>query len=466
MTETTQKPGTDRPTANGTHAARHRAGAPLYVDVLGPLRLRREGEPDVLDLGPPQRRALLLRLLIADACPLSVRRLCHDLWDGEPPAAAASSVQAHISRLRTTLNPSGPSPDAAVLRREATGYVLRMPVEHRDSTLFTAATNRARAHFDAGRTRQALREAEAALSLWRGEPYYDAQGRRYAQGEAYRMTELRSQAQELRARALYEEGDHPRAVAAAEEIVAREPLRESSWVVLLYALYASGRAAEALGRFETVRRTLADEIGADPGPELRRAHEDILRHEVRGTGRSGPSPWASGAVRLRRVPRPTTGPAQEAADAGGDGPAGHGGVREAAHRPALGTAPGPRAPARPTEELCRLLNAVAATTGAGDDDGTRFLNELCRRSPEALARALMTAAVSVQEAGGTEVSGGHGAAQHGTVIALRPVADAPLATVVPLHGYRRHRAEARSGMTTGTPSPRRRRVGTERVQPS
>ncbi|MCL7429393.1 AfsR/SARP family transcriptional regulator [Streptomyces sp. YS415] len=458
MTETTQMPGTDRLAAARAHSPG--PGAPLCVDVLGPLRLRRAGEADVIDLGPPQRRALLLRLLLADACPVSVRRLCHDLWDGEPPVAAASSVQAHISRLRSTLNSSGAGPDAAVLRREATGYVLRMPVEHRDSTLFTAATDRARDHFAAGRTRQALREVEAGLALWRGEPYYDALGRRFAQGEVYRMTELRSFAQELRARALYEEGDHLRAVTAAEEIVAREPLRESSWVVLLHALYASGRAAEALGRFEAVRRTLADEIGADPGPELRRAYEDILRHDVSGTDGSGTAPSASGSGRLRTVTLPAAAPAAPAAN----------GTRTAHH---------PFGAARPTEELSRLLDAVAATTGTGDGDGTRFLNELCRRSPKALAHALMTVAGYPQEPGvaaaraGSEVSEGDGAVRHGTVTLLRPVTGAPLAMVVPLHGYRRHRAEAQSRMATGTASPRqlhgqarRRRTGTERVQPT
>ncbi|MFI9769619.1 BTAD domain-containing putative transcriptional regulator [Streptomyces sp. NPDC052415] len=426
MSETVQMLGTYRPTAHERPAAPHGTAAALRVDVLGPLRLRWAGRADVIDLGPPQRRALLLRLLVADACPVSVERLCEDLWEGAPPAAAASSVQAHISRLRSTLNSSRSGPGATVLTREATGYVLRLPVERRDSTLFAATTDRARGYFTAGRTRQALREVEDALALWRGEPFYDAQGRRFAQGESYRMWELCSHAEELRARVLYAEGDYARAVAAAADVVGRDPLRESSWAVLLHALYASGRAAEALRRFETVRRTLADEVGMDPGPELRRAHESILRHEVFGAPGPAPTPSASASVRLR-------------------------------------TAPGPGAGTHLTDDLRGLLDTVAARAGTGGD-GTYFLNVLGRRSPTALAHALLTAAASAAEAG-EEATGmaGADAIRHGTVVPLRAAAGSPLAAVVSLHSYRWHRADAQGRMATGTPARRQRGRSRRRV---
>ncbi|MFE6358566.1 BTAD domain-containing putative transcriptional regulator [Streptomyces sp. NPDC057806] len=465
MSETVQMLGTYRPTAHERQAAPHGTGAALRVDVLGPLRLRWEGGADVIDLGPPQRRALLLRLLVADACPVSVERLCDDLWEGAPPAAAASSVQAHISRLRSTLNASRPGPGATMLTREATGYVLRLPAEGRDSTLFAATTDRARGYFTAGRTRQALREVEAALALWRGEPFYDAQGRRFAQGESYRMRELRSHAEELRARVLYAEGDYARAVAAAEDVVGRDPLRESSWAVLLHALYASGRAAEALRRFETVRRTLPDEVGMDPGPELRRAHESILRHEVLGAPGPAPTASASAPVRLRTAPGPAAVPARDS----GHRPAGHSHPHEHVRRPVRAAIPRTGAGTHLTDDLRGLLDTVAAKAGMGGD-GTHFLNVLGRRSPTALAHALLTAAASAPEASeeaaeaaGADSPGRADAVRHGTVVPLRAAAGAPLAAVVSLHGYRWHRADAQSRMATGTPARRQRGRSRRRV---
>jgi hypothetical protein len=135
---------TYRPTARETHAARPGAGAALRVDVLGPLRVRWEGGADAIDLGPPQRRALLLRLLVADACPVSVERLCDDLLEGAPPAAAASSVQAHTSSRRPRTGLVDISSPAAIGKR----CVRWMPRRHcgagnRSTTPKAAASPRA-----------------------------------------------------------------------------------------------------------------------------------------------------------------------------------------------------------------------------------------------------------------------------------------------------------------------------------
>ncbi|KAF4406598.1 MULTISPECIES: AfsR/SARP family transcriptional regulator [Streptomyces] len=256
-----------------------------YFRSLGPLEVVGTGGP--IGLGPPQRQALLLRLLSEDCRPVSVERLCEDLWDGNPPSSAVSSVHAHISRLRSALGTprergagrGEAAPSAELLASTSAGYTLRVPPDRRDTYLFERAAERAHRLAACGRPGPARRTAEEALGLWRGQPYAEARGLLFARQASDRLEGLRRSVQDLRARLFLDEGRADRAVAAAEELTGRDPLRETSWVTLLRSLHAAGRTAEALQRYETVRRMLADTLGADPGPELRRTHLALLRQD-------------------------------------------------------------------------------------------------------------------------------------------------------------------------------------------
>ncbi|GGO93267.1 BTAD domain-containing putative transcriptional regulator [Wenjunlia tyrosinilytica] len=252
-------------------------------DVLGPLRVH--GPAGSVALGPPQRRVLLLRLLAEHCRPVSVDRLCEDLWDGRPPSAARSCVHAHISRIRSALAADPGACDGVLahtpaLTHTSAGYTLHVEREQRDTALFEGTAQRAKALAAEGNWTRARTEAEGALALWRGRPYSDAEERSFARGEARRLSELRWATQELLAGLLLEEGAVIRSIAVAEEMVARDPLREVSWAVLLRGLYLAGRPAEALRRFETVRRLLAEDLGTEPGPALRQVHMAILRHDT------------------------------------------------------------------------------------------------------------------------------------------------------------------------------------------
>ncbi|MGI5197929.1 BREX system ATP-binding domain-containing protein [Streptomyces sp. CA-288835] len=234
-----------------------------------------------LDLGPPQRRVLLLRLLLEAGRPVGSERLREDLWEGRPPSSAMSSVHAHISKLRSVLDDgSRPGRSSRILVSTSAGYALAVSPEARDTVEFERAAGQGSRLEGQGRWARARRVAENALQLWRGHPYAEARGLSFARGESDRLIELHWSVQELRARMLLAEGQPREAVVAADGLVSRDPLRETSWVILLRALYAAGRGAEALRRYETVRRTLAEALGTDPGPELRRIHLAILRHEV------------------------------------------------------------------------------------------------------------------------------------------------------------------------------------------
>ncbi|MGW6456087.1 AfsR/SARP family transcriptional regulator, partial [Streptomyces sp. NPDC055078] len=142
-----------------------RDGSSLRYATLGPVTVLRGDTP--IDLGPRQRRILLTRLLIEDGHPVSLAALCRDLWEGDQPKAAVSSVRAHISRLRSVLDP-GRQGHSELLVSGPVGYALRVPREARDTAVFERSVTGAHAalrqvHLD--RARQLL---DRALRLWRG----------------------------------------------------------------------------------------------------------------------------------------------------------------------------------------------------------------------------------------------------------------------------------------------------------
>ncbi|PJE95367.1 AfsR/SARP family transcriptional regulator [Streptomyces carminius] len=285
--------------------------AELEFDLLGPLVVRQAGT--AVDLGPPKRRALLIRLLLEDGRAVSLDRLSEDVWEGRPPSSAISSLQVHISRLRTVLEPRRRRRDRAeVLITEPTGYALHVPAESRDTVRFERAVARSRELLAGQRVREARREAERALAMWRGAALADAAHLLFAVREAARLEEIRLEALELHAAVLVHDGELRQAVAAAEELTARHPLRESGWSLLMHALYRSGRQAQALERYEELRRHLAGELGLEPGPELRAIQRAILHHDVPALART----------LGHRVPPPARGPAPPAAgrSAGPDDP--------------------------------------------------------------------------------------------------------------------------------------------------
>ncbi|MCS0638376.1 winged helix-turn-helix domain-containing protein [Streptomyces sp. LP05-1] len=251
---------------------------PLEFGLLGPL-VARSGD-EVLDIGPPKRRVLLIRLLLERGHAIPLESLCDDLWPGRPPRGAVSSVHAHISRLRDALEPQrARRGKAGVLVREPMGYALRVPPEAQDAVGFERALGRARRLLGEGRVGAARQEIDTALGLWRGAALADAVDHPFAAQEITRLEEARLLGRELRVTILVHEGNLEEAVLSAEELTARNPLREVTWELLMHALYLSGRPAEALQRYAKLRGLLSEELGMDPGPRLRRLQTAILRQD-------------------------------------------------------------------------------------------------------------------------------------------------------------------------------------------
>jgi predicted ATPase/DNA-binding SARP family transcriptional activator len=246
----------------------------MRFGILGPTQVRR-GDGREVAVGGPRLRALLALLLVDAGRVVPAERLIEGLYGGNPPGDASNALQSQVSRLRQLLRDED-RPGSPVELHPA-GYRLAVDPDDVDAHRFerlAAEGHRALAGGDPPRAAALLREA---LDLWRGPALADAGDVPSARAQAVRLEELRVGAMEDRAEAELALGGHPALVAELERLVAGYPLRERLRGLLMRALYADGRQAEALARFEEARRTLAEELGADPSPELAAVHLAVLR---------------------------------------------------------------------------------------------------------------------------------------------------------------------------------------------
>jgi DNA-binding SARP family transcriptional activator len=248
----------------------------LEFRILGALEV--EGESGPVALGGQRQRAVLAVLLLEAGRVVPTERLVDLLWGEEAPKTATTSLQNSISRLRRELGPD-------VLETRAPGYVLHADSQHLDASRFERLLRDARQA--QGEERRAL--LQAALDLWRGPALAEFTFEQFAQAEIRRLEELRLVALEERVGADLELGRHGDVAGELEALVAEHPLRESFRRQLMLALYRSGRQAEALEVYQDARRRFVDELGIEPGPELRQLQAEILRHEA-GMAATGAAP--------------------------------------------------------------------------------------------------------------------------------------------------------------------------------
>jgi predicted ATPase len=229
---------------------------------------------ELVDLGAPRQRALLTRLLISPGVLVTTDRLVEDLWPGDQPETARHALHVYVSRLRKALGP-----DRNKLESQGSGYLLSIEPGEFDAARFERLAMQgraARARRDPETAGSVLREA---LSLWRGPALADFSDAPFAQAEAARLEELRLATMQQRIWADLELGRHSELVDELETLVLLHPLREVFWEQLMFALYGAGRQADALRVFQTARTALAEELGLEPGPALRRAEERILAQD-------------------------------------------------------------------------------------------------------------------------------------------------------------------------------------------
>jgi DNA-binding SARP family transcriptional activator len=239
----------------------------LEFRILGPLEV--VGEHGSVVLGGTRQRAVLAALLLEAGRVVATDRLVDLLWGDAAPRTATTSLQNAVSRLRRELGPD-------VVETRAPGYVLRVDPGQVDANRFEQLLRDARRAVPEER-RTLL---EHALGLWRGPALAEFAFEQFAQSEIRRLEELRLVALEERIEADLELGRHGDVVGELEALVREQPLRETSRRQLMLALYRSGRQAEALDVYGDARARFVEELGIEPGPELKRLQAEILRHEA------------------------------------------------------------------------------------------------------------------------------------------------------------------------------------------
>ncbi|WP_344641233.1 AfsR/SARP family transcriptional regulator [Kitasatospora cystarginea] len=244
----------------------------LKVAVLGPLRAWRAGSE--LDTGSAQQRAVLAALALRSGRVVSVEELSLGIWGWNPPASSAVALRNHISRLRAALETEPRAP--RLLVSVAGGYTLRLDEDALDASRSERLATEAERAARTGDRPEAARLLGEALDLWQGVPLTGVPGE-YAERQRERLTERRLALLETRLGLELELGRHARSVAELTALADEHPMREGLRALQMLALYRSGRQADALAAYDRTRRSLTEELGLDPGPELVRLHQRILR---------------------------------------------------------------------------------------------------------------------------------------------------------------------------------------------
>jgi DNA-binding SARP family transcriptional activator len=245
--------------------------AEMEFCLLGPLLVRRGGI--LVPVPPGQQRALLAALLLRAGRPVPVDDLAEVLWGSRPPRSARTSLQNCVMRLRRSLGE-----DAGVSRitTQPEGYLVSVGAGELDVERFESSLAAAREAARAGVWVAAAAQLRAALSLWRGQPLSGVPSDTLALREVPRLAEMRLQALEARINADLHLGRHTDVIIELRQLTAAHPLQERLHALLMIALYRNGQQAGALAAYQAAREVLVNELGAEPGRELRQLHQQIL----------------------------------------------------------------------------------------------------------------------------------------------------------------------------------------------
>jgi DNA-binding SARP family transcriptional activator len=241
----------------------------MSFSILGSLDVKHPGGR--IHITAPKQKIVLSALLLEADNEVSSESLIDHVWDGRPPTAAQTTLQSYVYRLRQLLSPL----PQVNLRNSTSGYTIELGSCVLDLRLFhdrMAEAGAAARHGDKTGSVTALRNG---LSIWRGSALAGVPGE-LLRREAALLENERIAAYEELASLELELGNHRRMIPDLHKIVTEYPFHEVFTAQLMLALYRSGRQAEALQDYEIIRRKLRDDLGIEPGAELRHLQMAIL----------------------------------------------------------------------------------------------------------------------------------------------------------------------------------------------
>jgi DNA-binding SARP family transcriptional activator len=241
--------------------------------LLGPLEVW-AGE-DWQGIGAPKWRSVLAALLIKSGQIVPVDELIEEAWRDKPPAKAGNLISIYVLRLRRLMGDA----DGSLLVTRAPGYQLRLGAADSDAQVFETMMHDGRRALADGDPAGAASRLAEALALWHGSPLADVPPTPLVEAEAERLAELRLDAAELRITAELACGGQAQVIPELRRLLADHPLREGLWVLLMRALDGAGRHAEALDAYSQARSAIANELGVDPGAELRQLYAGMLARD-------------------------------------------------------------------------------------------------------------------------------------------------------------------------------------------
>jgi DNA-binding SARP family transcriptional activator/tetratricopeptide (TPR) repeat protein len=241
----------------------------MWFGILGPL-LVYDGDV-VVEVPAARQRALLAALLLRVGSPVPADMLAEIVWDGMPPPGAQTTLRSHVLRLRRVLGPGA----GARVRTRFRAYLVEASPDEVDALRFAQLSREGGNAVRAGDWARASATLGEALALWRGAALADVVSGSLHE-EVQDLDALRAQAEEWRIDAALHLGGGSELVPGLRSLAAQHPLRERFHGQLMLALYRCGRQAEALAAYRQARRVLVEELGAEPGPELQRLHQQIL----------------------------------------------------------------------------------------------------------------------------------------------------------------------------------------------
>ncbi|EXG82401.1 DNA-binding transcriptional activator of the SARP family [Cryptosporangium arvum DSM 44712] len=271
-------------------------GTALWFGVLGPVQVRRQGAE--IDLGPRQQRLILALLLANAGQPVGINDIVDVLWDQRPPPSAVNVVHRYVGAIRRSFEPGlAPRSAGRWLLGDAAGYRMRVDAENLDLLHVRRLAEQARSDEEAGRLTEAMSAYETALGRWRG-PCAGISELATFDHLAFGVVDHECADLVRAAATLAVRLDRARSVLSVLRRMAEQrPWDEALQAQLLLALSADGKRAEAITLYQNVRGRLADELGVDPGEELREAFQRVLRQD---SAEPGPSP-VPGRLRIAGV---------------------------------------------------------------------------------------------------------------------------------------------------------------------